>query len=230
MITFKNIELTNYLKARLNLTEDVFNENDLLNIEEIHLNSKNFADEYNFVDINELKYFKNLDVLKLSNLTVNEDVVNILNSLKNLNEISFVNCVFEKGFNLNESSIEKLIINNCTINNDGFIYEMNYLKELNIIGSYLNFKKLSKFYFLKSLNIASSTVVFVDDINLPSLEELVLDYSNITDLKFVLKLNNLKRLSLSKNQINENSLIIGNLIKNGVQIYENNIIKIEEVK
>ena len=87
MITFKNIELRNYLKAKLNQVEDVFNENDLLKIEELHLNTKNFADEYNLVDINELKYFKNLEVLKLSNLTIDDEVVKILNSLKNLDEL-----------------------------------------------------------------------------------------------------------------------------------------------
>ena len=107
---------------------------------------------------------------------------------------------------------------------------MNYLKELGLIKSFLNVNKLSSFYLLKSLNIASSTIINVDDVCLPSLEELILDFSNITDLKFVLKLGNLKRLSLSKNQINQNGLVIGNLIKNGVQIYENNIIKIDEVK
>lgn len=229
MVTFKNIELVNFLKSKLDLDSEIFDENKLLEIDEIHLNSKNYADEYNFVDITELQYFKHLKILKLSNLTIDNDVVEILKSLVFVEEIAFDTCVLKNCCGLKDLKIERLIINNCLIDDDSFIYEMNCLKELSVISAYLNFNNLNSFIELRYLNVASSTCIVSDNINLPALEELILDYSNIDNLDFVLKLHNLKRLSLSKNQMNENKTIIKNLMSSGVQVYENNIIKVEGV-
>lgn len=229
MVTFKNIELVNFLKSKLDLDSEIFDENKLLDIDEIHLSSKNYADEYNSVDITELQYFKHLKILKLSNLIVDNDVVEILKSLVFVEEIDFDTCVLKNCCGLKDLRIERLIINNCLIDDDSFIYEMNCLKELSLISSYLNFNNLNRFIKLRYLNVASSTCIVSDNINLPVLEELILDYSNIDNLDFVLKLHNLKRLSLSKNQMNENRTIIENLMSSGVQVYENNIIKVEGV-
>lgn len=228
MVTLNNIELINFLKTELNQDGEVFKEEDLLNIEQLRIDSRNFADEYDSVEFEDLKYFGNLKVLSLSNLTITNRAMEIMRDLTKLEEVNFENCTFENLNELVNLRIEKLTLNNCEIDDNSFIYSMNYLKELNLISSYLNVSKLNKFYLLRSLNLASSIVTKVDNFDLPLLEELVIDFSNITNLSFLLNISTLKRLSVSREQIDNNKEIIKTLISNDVEVWENNIIRLGE--
>lgn len=230
MIVLKNKELVNFLKCQFNQKEDMFEMSDLLRVEELVLDSRNFADELTQVDFEELKYFKGLKILSLNNLKITSNDISIISNLSYLEEIVFENCIFDDNIGeLLNLNIENLSLNNCKINENNFIYSMTYLKKLTLIKSYLNLSKLKKFYFLKSLNLTNSIVTKVDELDLPILEEFVIDFSNIEDLNFLLNIPTLRKLSVCKEQINKNKNIIKTLIGNGVEIWENNIIKLSEV-
>ena len=84
MVTLNNIELINFLKTELNQDGEVFKEEDLLNIEQLRIDSRNFADEYNSVEFEDLNYFGNLKVLSLSNLTITNRAMEIMRDLTKL--------------------------------------------------------------------------------------------------------------------------------------------------
>ena len=105
---------------------------------------------------------------------------------------------------------------------------MKELKELVVIKGFLNFAKMKEFNYLLKLDIASSTVINVGEINLPKLKEFIINFSNIEDLNFVLKLNTIKKISISGDQIQNNENILHTLFTKGVDIYENNMIKYRE--
>ena len=228
MVKFKNTELVNLLKVMLDSDIDVFSEENLLQIEELNLNARNFVGEYNFIDLNELKYFKNLKTLKLSNMDISEEDIEILKTFKLLKDISFMTCNFDKCEKLADLKLEKLALNDCSIDDESFIYKMKELKELVVIKGFLNFAKMKEFNYLLKLDIASSTVINVGEINLPKLKEFIINFSNIEDLNFVLKLNTIKKISISGDQIQNNENILHTLFTNGVDIYENNMIKYRE--
>lgn len=228
MVSFINPELTSYLRAVLNYSGDIFDEKDLLRVEELSLNSMSISDEYMPVNIDDLRYFENLRVLTLNNVFIEERGFDVLKSLNKLEEIKFVGCVFDNNKNFADLSIEKLSLNKCVFDNMDFIYNMNYLKELSLVGGIVDISKMSRFYLLKYLKIANCEIENIDNINLPLLEDLILDFSNVDDLKFVFKLKSLKTLSLSEEQIDTNMTIISDLTKNGVRVYENEIFRIGE--
>ena len=229
MVCFKNIELNNFLRAWLDQSDNAFDEEDLLSVEELVLSSRNLADEFNFVDIYELRYFPNLRVLKVSNMDITEAYLDFLIEFKMLKELTFESCNFDKCEKIKYLRVEKLSMIDCDVDDESFVYEMKNLRSLDIVKGFLNFEKLNKLQGLKKLNISSSTIVCGDELNLNNLEEMLLDFSNITDLKFMLDLDGLKKLSASREQLANNQKTIAELFDRGVDIFENNMVKLQEV-
>lgn len=230
MVKFKDVELINLVKVQLNQSSDTFKSEKLLEVEELFLSARNFADEYNFVDLNELKHFKNLKILEMRHMVVSEKDIEVLRSLKKLKELSFVECNIKKCDQIKDLNLEALTLNSCCIDEDDFIYEMNGLRELNVIKGYLNFAKISGLKNLKRLNIASSIVIKVKEADIPTIEEFIVDFSNIKDLTFILNIANLKKISVSREQIEQNEKVIKKLQLLGVEVLENDKFKIQEVK
>ena len=110
------------------------------------------------------------------------------------------------------------------------IYKIKNLQELTLVKGYINLSKLSCANSLRYLNVASSIVTKVNDAVLPVLEELIVDFSNVENLDWILNLKNLKKLSLSEDQISINLKVIKELDHDKTLIYKNNMLIVDEVK
>jgi len=229
MVCFKNIELNNFLRAWLDKSDNAFEEEDLLSVEELVLSSRNLAGEFNFVDIYELRYFPNLRVLKVSNMDITEAFLAFLIKFKMLKELTFESCNFDTCEMIKYFRVEKLSVIDCVVDDESFVYEMKNLRSLDVVRGFLNFEKLNQLQDLQKLNISSSTIACADALNLNNLEEFWIDFSNITNLEFLRNLDGLKKLSASREQLANNQKIIRELLARGVDIFENNMVKLQEV-
>ena len=72
MITIDNSELANYLMFKLDKLENEFSEEELEQIEELVLNPYDINEEYHELDLDVLKYFKNLQTISFSNLLITD--------------------------------------------------------------------------------------------------------------------------------------------------------------
>lgn len=206
MIEIKSRQLNNYLTLKLDKLEEQYTEEELSTVEELVI------EEDNNLDITVLKHFINLKSLELRNLEINDYILNIILSLKNLINLKFQLCKLEDISKIKELNLLGLHLDCSKINNFDFIYEMINLQELTLTGVEIDINKINNLTNLKYLNISHTTCTN-DVLNIQNLEELYIDNSNIIDISFTQNLANLKVLSLSKEQY-ENKQEFIQLLKN----------------
>ena len=168
----------------------------------------------NYTSINDLE-FRNCDFLT-------EDIIKLI-QFKEYQRTSFIECTFEKESLIKNIKTKSLSIINSEIINYDFIYEMNYLENLTIINGIIEINKINNFKNLTYLRISQSTIYNIENINLDKLKYLFIDNTNINELSFILKLPNLKILSISEEQKLNNQEFINNL-KNPPEIIIDSII------
>ena len=223
----KNEDLLMYVQMITGKDGNSFSVDDFEKVEELTLNGLDITGDYNNVDFNEIAYFSKLKKIEFVNLFIPSSVYEILHTLEILNSVSFEKCTFESVEGLEILSLDEFSIIDCVMDDNSFIYKMNYLKELSVVNGYVDFGKLNNFHLLKRLNISSSIAINVSEINLPLLEELNIEESNIDNLEFVLKLTSLKKLSLSVDQFESNKQLSLSLMQRNISLWKDNLIDLK---
>lgn len=228
MVTIDNRELANYLMFKLDKLENAFSKEELEQVEELVLNPCDINEEYHELDLDILKYFKNLKNISFSNLLITDFDFENLYKMPNLTSLNFDKCTFENINKITSLNLLELSIINCDIEDFSFIYGLNTLKSLSIINGNLSLSKINNLKNLVFLEISSSSVTDIEKLSLPLLEELYIDETNINNLDIVFDLSNLKRLGLSRKQYENNKSIIDVLQNKNVELLNDGIVPFEE--
>lgn len=228
MITIDNSELANYLMFKLDKLENAFSEEELEQIEELVLNPYDIDEEYHELNLDILKYFKNLKTISFSNLLITDFDFENLYTMPNLTSLNFDKCTFENINKITSLDLLELSIINCDIEDFSFIYDLNTLKSLSVINGNLSLSKINNLQNLVFLEISSSSVTDIEKLSLPLLEELYIDKTDINNLDIVTALSKLKKLGLSREQYENNRSIIEVLQKRNVELLNDGIVPFEE--
>ena len=143
MITIDNSELANYLMFKLDKLENEFSEEELEQIEELVLNPYDINEEYHELDLDVLKYFKNLQTISFSNLLITDFDFENLYKMPNLTSLNFDKCTFENINKIKSLNLLELSIINCDIEDFSFVYGLNTLKSLSILNGNLSLSKIN---------------------------------------------------------------------------------------
>ena len=87
---------------------------------------------------------------------------------------------------------------------------------------------VAKLKKLNYLQLSYSTILDIDIINLPELNELHIDNTNIYDVSVISKLYKLERLGISEEQYLENKDYYINLSQKGIRVLNENIVSFNE--
>lgn len=172
-IKSKDIRRYVYLKLGKKETEEVNNE-ELNKITFLNLNYKNFKDEINEYDFNDLKQFKNLKELTLNGFEITEEMISNINQIDNLEILVINHCSFVTNKEL-INNLRRLVLTYTKINN------------------LTNFKKCSD---LESIEFIDCENVDIDNlIELKRLKEILVYNSEISN---ALELRNFDKLRILK--------------------------------
>lgn len=221
MIEIKSRQLNNYLTYKLDKLEEQYTIEELNQVDELVIDN----DEN--LDISILKYFTNLKTLEIRNIEVNEDILDIILSLKNLTNLKFQLCEIENVSKIKDLNLTSLHLDCSKIENYEFIYELTNLEELTLTSVKIDINKLNNLTNLKYLNISHS-ICTNDVLNIEKIEKLYIDNSNIKDIEFTKKLINLKELSLSKEQYENKEELINELKQRNIEILDYSIMLLGE--
>lgn len=215
----KNEELKNLIQFKLDKT--FFEENDLIQIEDITLDGRKINGDINIVHFNELDYFPNLKKIELKNLDISEQYTQ---KLEDIEEIAFKNCKVESLEKI--KNIKKISINNSTILNPNQIEKLENLIELEIINVKMEdfefIRNLKNLQVLKIKNVRGfllNKIKFSLPIKYLSLEGI----SEINEDYLIRICPNLQSLSVDREKQIEFSESLEKLMQRGVKILLNDI-------
>lgn len=131
---------------------------DALLVEFITLDGKDYEGHTVDTSFNDLKPFKNLKYLEISNCIINAASINIISSFNRLDSVVFRNCVFSKNLkSFNKlKNIKCLRIINPKNFNLNFISKLNNLKRIYISHSYIPSLKPIKDLSLDAFDISDT--------------------------------------------------------------------------
>lgn len=177
---FIDEEVTKVIRFKLKKYDDRIDENDLKAIEDFDLSNRTLSGREKNIDLSFLEMMPNLKRISLQYFKIDNNIVNILNSLEKLTvlELSFCECYFNN--KLENKNLLNISLNCCRVWNYS---KINLTKNFTIIGEnnlylnalenkskveslYLNnceiknFESIEYFYNLKYLNLDGS---FVDN-------------------------------------------------------------------
>ena len=134
MIKIDNTDLANYIMFKLDKEDNSFSVEELGEIDEIIINPININGEYEKINLEVIKYFSNLKRILFKNLTINENIITDLVSIKPLESIYFEKCEFENVNMLMVLKTKEIGFINCEIVDYSFVYEMKNLQSLAIVN------------------------------------------------------------------------------------------------
>jgi len=182
---------------------------------------------YKFDFINYALSFNNVNDIEFRNCDfLNEDILKLIES-KEYNRIAFLGCTFEDPTLINKIQTKSISFTNNKISSYEFIYQMEYLKNLTIVGGNVDAYKINNLKNLEYLRLSDSNIVHIDSLFLNKLKYLFIDNTNISDVSFVKKISSLELLSLSEEQLLKNRDFIKS-INNHVKIILDSIIEMED--
>ena len=173
---------------------------------------------------NDIIKLKNLESIIIKNGTLYKEDINKLLSLNYLCKLSFDN-VFIEEIDFSKFNIIELTIIKCNINDFSFINKSNVITKLSLVNCDININNFDNLNELDYLELSGSNVNNNFNINNITIKELYIDDCNINDLTFINKLINLKRLSIDKEQYDNNKNLVDELEKKGVLVLYNNMVE-----
>lgn len=228
MIIIQNDNWAKYVMFKLDKIENSFTKSELASLEELVINPIDSINETTPIDLNLLVYFTGLKRLEIADLNINNNDIQNLQTLPNLKALTFENCFFEDIQKLTTLNIQELALYNCRQNID-CVYTMN-LQSLSVLNNTIDIQKLNTMQNLKYLQISYCDVVENQKINLVNLQELYIDNTNINDLSFVKNITNLKKLSITQEQCNQNLQLVKDLIKNNITVMQENMVNFKDLE
>lgn len=219
-----------YLQINLNKIDSSFTKEDLASIKKLEIDA-NDPIGYQVYNPKILNDFINLEELTLKNITINQAWIAEILKLEKLNSLSFEYSYIDSIKDLIKLRLSKIAFNDTSCQD---IEEINNFKTLNSIS--LIAMELKSLNILKNmpnlLEVKLSSSKFKDETILRTLdriENLYIDNTDIKDLDFINNHINLKKISLSKNQIEKNKKLIDDLIYLNIEVYEDGVILLNKI-
>lgn len=216
----ESFNLSNYIMFKLNKIDNEFNEEELNKIDEVIISSEDSLDD--------VSLFNNLSDLTICDKFIENNFFKILFNLKNLKSINFTRCEFENADLISSLNVSNLDLVDCNINNYKFIYIMSDLVFLTVVNGKIDFDLINKLKLLKYLNVSYSDIS--NDrayLKLNDLEKLYINNTSISNFSYLINLINLKLLSVDENQYKNNPDIINKLKERNVDILSEGILSFE---
>lgn len=175
-------KIYNSLNKKANETISI---EEMENVKKIILNKKNIDGSLNEYTINDFSFLYSIENLVLNDFIIDDNMINIINSLSYLTTITFNFCKW----NTNKSINLKL-------------------KSLIISSSQLNYKILTDYEYLKKLILDYVGQVDVKCLsNIKNIEEIHIHNSKINNSSFFTNFNNLKVLNLDGSQLDSEKIL-----------------------
>lgn len=216
----ESFNLSNYIMFKLNKIDNEFSEEELNKIDEVIISSEDSLDD--------VSLFNNLSDLTICDKFIENNFFKILFNLKNLKSVNFTRCEFENADLISSLNVSNLDLVDCNINNYKFIYIMSDLVSLTVVNGKIDFDLINKLKLLKYLNVSYSNVS--NDrayLKLNDLEKLYINNTSISNFSYLINLINLKLLSVDENQYKNNLDIINKLKERNVDILSEGILSFE---
>lgn len=184
---FIDEEVTKVIRFKLKKYNDRIEENDLKAIEDFDLSNKTLSGREKNIDLSFLALMPNLNRISLQYFKIDNDIVNILDSLKKLTvlELNFCGCYFNN--KLENKNLLSLSLNCCKVNNYSNI---SLTKDFTVIGE----NKLN-------LQLLENKLIT---------ENLYLNNCKIEKIECIEYFTNLKKLNLDGSYFNKNKLLVSN--------------------
>ena len=183
-IELKSKKLKEYVYLVLNKSKDEpLYDIELDKITSLHLDKLDLTGESTDITIYDLVFFKKIKECTITNMTISDQELSVLNKLSSLKTLQLNNCSFSGKAKL-ELNLKKLIINKCK-NVDMSLYEdMKTLKRLQIVNcNDINLKGISNLSNLLELLLQNISMDNIDEIqSLKLLKYLNLNGSKIKNL------------------------------------------------
>ena len=228
MIKIDNTDLANYIMFKLDKEDNSFSVEELGEIDEIIINPININGEYEKINLEVIKYFSNLKRILFKNLTINENIITDLVSIKSLESIYFEKCEFENVNMLIVLKTKEIGFINCEIVDYSFVYEMKNLQSLAIVNGLVSISGVNNLKKLEYLQLSYSNMIDIETFNLPFLKELHIDNTNLMDTSNLENLTKLQRIGISEEQYVEGEKFYKNLIQKGVLVLNQNLLEFNE--
>ena len=216
----ESFNLSNYIMFKLNKIDNEFNEEELNKIDEVIISSED--------SLADASLFNNLSDLTICDKFIENSFFKILFNLKNLKSINFTRCEFENADLISSLNVSNLDLVNCNINNYKFIYIMSDLVSLTVVNGEIDFDLINKLRLLKYLNVSYSDIS--NDrayLKLNDLEKLYINNTSISNFSYLINLINLKLLSVDEKQYENNLDVINKLKERNVDILSEGILSFE---
>ena len=228
MIKIDNTDLANYIMFKLDKEDNSFSVEELGEIDEIIINPININGEYEKINLEVIKYFSNLKRILFKNLTINENIITDLVSIKSLESIYFEKCEFENVNMLIVLKTKEIGFINCEIVDYSFVYEMKNLQSLAIVNGLVSISGVNNLKKLEYLQLSYSSMIDIETFNLPFLKELHIDNTNLMDTSNLENLTKLQRIGISEEQYVEGEKFYKNLIQKGALVLNQNLLEFNE--
>lgn len=216
----ESFNLSNYIMFKLNKIDNEFNEEELNKIDEVIISSED--------SLYDASLFNNLSDLTICDKFIENSFFKILFNLMNLKSINFTRCEFENADLISSLNVSNLDLVNCNINNYKFIYIMSDLVSLTVVNGEIDFDLINRLKLLKYLNVSYSDIS--NDrayLKLNDLEKLYINNTSISNFSYLTNLINLKLLSVDEKQYKNNLDIINKLKKRNVDILSEGMLSFE---
>ena len=216
----ESFNLSDYIMFKLNKIDNEFNEEELNKIDEVIISSED--------SLYDASLFNNLSDLTICDKFIENNFFKILFNLKNLKSINFTRCEFENADLISSLNVSNLDLVDCNINNYKFIYIMSDLVSLTVVNGEIDFDLINRLKLLKYLNVSYSDIS--NDrayLKLNDLEKLYINNTSISNFSYLINLINLKLLSVDEKQYKNNLDIINKLKKRNVDILSEGILSFE---
>lgn len=172
----KTVSILNKLEM-IDEIENITEEN-LKEIESIEISGRDYNNDSQLVEFNDLKLFSNLKNLIISFCTIDDEAIDIISSFE-LNNLSFISCEFyDTTTSITNLNTNNIYISNC-YNLDISLLENTEFNEINISTESIN----------KEMNFISN--------------KLNLEHSSIEDVNLLKNLN-INELIISKTEYEQN--------------------------
>lgn len=168
------------------------------NIKQITLNQYNIVGKKVDINIEQLRQYVNLEELIIKNFTIDDEYINIINSINTLKKIIFINSIFNTMNTVNKVEILKL--EDCKKTNQ--MYRSNSIKKLYISNcEELDIERI-KHLDLSVLSIEKNKIINLSEIEkFSNLEYLYLQEININENIDYSKFIKLKKLNLNGSKV-----------------------------
>jgi len=190
----KSVDLLNKIKVILG--KDDILEEDLNNIEELTINKYKLNGKETDIDLEELKFFKNLKTLTLIKFKIDLNIIEKINDNKHLWAIQFSKCDFQRVLPINQK-INYVVLDCCENVNLEFI---NNNETVKIIGTEVDLIQLKQMENIETLYLQDCKIKNVIEIlQCSKLKKLNLDGSKIDNKDILKKLN--KNIAVSCKEV-----------------------------